>query len=291
MTVLELMVAVSLLTLIIVSLYSVFERIQRAFRHSANQADVLESGRAVNDLITRELEQIVPGKLAGGANFYAQILTDTNAASPGYNYPYTLVQTTPDGTTNHLQFWDLLFHNRQLADQPDRWRAVGYAVRNSTNVYEPPDDSVGALYRFEYTFVRATNMIAHTNFFNLSLVTWPLKAFQDVSYPNLFQKVLDGVVHFSVRSYDQNGAPIQDNTTTVTNDVLVVSNAVGNASLVMTYAGKVPCFVDLEMGVLEPTTLQTIRGFPTPQIRTSFLANQTSKIHMFRQRVPVRTGL
>ena len=43
---LELMIAVGLLTLIVAALYAMFDQTQKAFRQSLNQADLSEGGRS-----------------------------------------------------------------------------------------------------------------------------------------------------------------------------------------------------------------------------------------------------
>src|SRR6266699_2420166 len=57
---LEMMVAVTLLLIIIAALLAMFYQTQRAFRLSATQVDVLESGRAAMELIGAELPEIAP---------------------------------------------------------------------------------------------------------------------------------------------------------------------------------------------------------------------------------------
>lgn len=54
---LELMIAVGLLTVIILALYAMFDQTQRAFRQSLNQADLSEGGRSALDLIVRSVER------------------------------------------------------------------------------------------------------------------------------------------------------------------------------------------------------------------------------------------
>src|SRR6266581_6128658 len=54
----EVMVAVSLLAVIIVGLLAMFYQTQRAFRSGIAQVDVLEGGRATLDLISRELQEM-----------------------------------------------------------------------------------------------------------------------------------------------------------------------------------------------------------------------------------------
>ena len=48
---LELMIAVGLLTVIIIALYAMFDQTQKAFRQSLNQADLSEGGRSALDLM------------------------------------------------------------------------------------------------------------------------------------------------------------------------------------------------------------------------------------------------
>ena len=55
-TLLELMAAIFISILIIGALYAVFDRVQKAFRIGYNQTRVLERGRAIMDVIVRDLE-------------------------------------------------------------------------------------------------------------------------------------------------------------------------------------------------------------------------------------------
>ena len=51
----EIMVAVTLLALIVIGLISVFNHTQKALRGAHNQTDVLEGARATVDLVTRDI--------------------------------------------------------------------------------------------------------------------------------------------------------------------------------------------------------------------------------------------
>ena len=60
----ELLVAVALMTVIVVGLYSMFNETQRALRTNVSQVDVLESGRSAIELIVQDIQQAeVPGPL------------------------------------------------------------------------------------------------------------------------------------------------------------------------------------------------------------------------------------
>ncbi len=57
-TLLEMLVTVSVMTMIIYVLYALFDTTQSALRKNAAQVDVNEGGRAVMEMIVRELSQM-----------------------------------------------------------------------------------------------------------------------------------------------------------------------------------------------------------------------------------------
>src|SRR2546421_7572074 len=69
----EILVTISLLAFIILGLMAMFIQTQKAFRGSMKQTDVLGSGRAVMDMITRELSQMTPSQMGRTYNFFAEI--------------------------------------------------------------------------------------------------------------------------------------------------------------------------------------------------------------------------
>ena len=54
----EVMVAVTLMSVIVLGLLAMFSQTQRAFRTGITQVDVMEGGRAACELMAREMEQI-----------------------------------------------------------------------------------------------------------------------------------------------------------------------------------------------------------------------------------------
>ena len=57
-TLLEMLVAVSVMTLVIYVLYALFDQTQNALKKNAAQVDVNEGGRAAMEMIVRELSQM-----------------------------------------------------------------------------------------------------------------------------------------------------------------------------------------------------------------------------------------
>ena len=57
-------------------------------------------------------------------------------------------------------------------------------------------------------------------------------------------------------------------------------------------SNALPAFVELELGVLEPVALKQYQALTdSPAAAATFLKKQPSKVHLFRQRVPIRTVL
>ncbi|SVB29165.1 uncharacterized protein METZ01_LOCUS182019, partial [marine metagenome] len=104
-TLLELLVAVSVMTLIIYALYALFNQTQMALRKNAAQVDVNEGGRAAMEMIVRELSQMeVSGypaiinlqtqlKYSGSKSFFSRNTPGTT----GLLLAYQSEALTPEG--------------------------------------------------------------------------------------------------------------------------------------------------------------------------------------------------
>src|SRR4051812_10135236 len=121
LTLVEMMVATTLLVVMMLGLTAMFNQTQRAFRGGLKQVDVFEGGRAIMDLISRDIEQAVMSKSLNDSSLYMAI-------PPGSTY---LVQKTPAGNsdlrTNLLS--ELFFYNYSTS-----WSALGYRVLDPNNV-------------------------------------------------------------------------------------------------------------------------------------------------------------
>ena len=68
------MVTVALLSFIILGLLAMFTQTQRAFRGSMKQVDVMSAGRAVTDMLARELREMAPSEGYRIQNFFGSEL-------------------------------------------------------------------------------------------------------------------------------------------------------------------------------------------------------------------------
>ena len=270
----EIMVAVSLLALIIVGLLAMFYHVQRAFRSGVTQSDVMEGGRATMGLLVRELQEATAARIPYTTNLIAIPSVGTAA------WGEASVQDLPSGNgaqrKNYLQ--DIAF----LMQANGNWKGISYRIENKGN------GGVGTLYRLEENLPYDSNPYAASNaLFNFSQAFFASTIANNTNY----HRVLDGVVHLYVNAYDTNGwlyssawLPTPTGGYAFTNHVDPPPNYVGYTNAVM------PAYLEVELGVLEPSTTEKFRanldvGGAAPQ---NYLRRQVGRTHLFRQRISIR---
>ena len=310
-TVTELMLSVAIMGMIIFALYSVFNQTQRALRATQTQGDVSEKARAIIDIISRELQQAHPTFSALPATNRASVAIQEVNMLGGFEFQpqYTKPQVQKSDRAD-IQPRTNFFHNLFFyTNHTNAWQAIGYRVVYVTN-------GVGVLERFEtnqFGF-RPVNNTLSSKFINEPLT--------NVTYHH----VADGVVHMSFIPYDGNGRRLGFDTTnrtsgqykifrgtasggsiaatsdvTLTNlaNVLLYEGYPGSRAETMQYASRfsfrsnaMPASVEMEFGILEPETLAQYNMMVKDQNpnAANFLAKQISKVHLFRQRIPIRTA-
>ncbi len=187
----ELLVAMTLLSLIVLVLMTVFNSTQRAFRASVTQTDILEGSRAAMDLITTDLRGLTPSDgvsnyVSLGNNNYSYGAANLFVTNNTYEY-MPLMQPLPGGNmlrTNLLQYFFVLGRRNMT------WTGAGYIVDcSSANPLFP-------LYRFyAETNISANPVVLYWNFLN---------TIYGAQWTNM-SHVMDGVVHLVVRGYDPSG--------------------------------------------------------------------------------------
>jgi hypothetical protein len=151
------------------------------------------------------------------------------------------------------------------------WMAGGYRV-----LPEYTDAGVGTLYRWGYSsHVRAGS----SNFFAL---------YQSAPLSN-YNRVAEGVVHFRVRAFDPHGNLINPGMTNWPRQMYFYTNVIApDQAAVVATNHAVPAFVELEMGMLEQPVYQRWKSLGSPEAQRNYLSNHSARVHIFRQRVPVR---
>ncbi|MEW6159273.1 MAG: hypothetical protein AB1813_17750 [Verrucomicrobiota bacterium] len=335
-SVLELLVAVTIMTFIIFALYGMFHQTQKALRANIVQVDVQESGRAAIEMIARDLEGLLASHLENETNFFAAIGPIDRTSNPPIGPAVPLVQTDLDPTVSRFLRTNILQEFFFLNKETNRWIGLGYKVMDSHDVSDPKngiltdDDVIGTLYRFSTNsrYLRGANPATgrlETNFF--------INAFLHEKLTNLttrlpstnLHRVIDGVVHLRLTTFDGAGRPLNFNTTNTWPSLLIFrSDAAGvsggppysvrdvrEATVILRQesvrnlplqlqetsfaflSNALPAYVEVELGIVEPAIWEqakSMRAGPPGQVR-KYLNEQAARIHLFRQRIPIRTAV
>jgi type II secretory pathway component PulJ len=309
----EILITVGLLSFIILGLLLMFNQVQRAFRSSMTQTDVMESGRAVMDMLARDVEEMTPWQLPytnplNSSHYSLNFMVGmtTNLGTPLLQDLTGTTGPTGPWRTNVIQ----QFYFTSKSNQS--YTSTGYRVV-SDYISPTAEAGLGTLYRYTVSTNRYWAGYLPTNYFVGSQFTTNM------------HRIADGIVHLRLMPYDTNGAPMFANTTnslafwTYTNVVVGGSGAtqpqvttvpVRNAFATNDwvtygppiipnqqfmeywfYSNAVPAYVELEMGILEPRTLEHYRAIAEADVGAarSYLAKHAANVHLFRQRIPIRS--
>ena len=314
---LELLVAVSVMTLVIYVLYALFNQTQMALRKNASQVDVNEGGRAAMEMIVRELSQMeVSGypaitnlqtKLSypGSTSFFSRVTPGNTALLLAYQSD--ALPPVEDDWAKEQGFRTNILQDFTFTSRGDS----GFLITN----YRVIDviNGIGTLarYRINRTLPvpppEARKMYTKTERFNIFHFHQVVKTNNSV-----FEPITDGVIHLRITPYDQLGRPLGHDR--MFYDPLGLNlerrGAAGQALFLIDpnrpvdgvlmqdhyvqsqaeFYGALPSYFDVEMAVLAPRVLKQVRSLPpTPKkVRADFLGRQIGKVTLFRQRVPIR---
>jgi hypothetical protein len=302
-TVLELLLAVSILTIIVVALYSVFEHTQRAFRGSLSHVDVTESGRAAMDLISRDLEQAVYTGL-NATNLAVQLYYQRKDFTPDPN-PQPVVQSLGvTGAGKPVPARTNLLHEVYFLTRSNGfWVGNSYFV--SSTISSTNSDfyvsrlGVGTLYRSSRPCFQGASMVPvfETTTNHLNELFHFLRGNKNVTNLNLSIRptpVIDGVIHFQVRpdvrplSPQEPGSPHPDSPEFYY--LHVFPDVLRGESQCFYFSNGLPAYVDVELGILEPQVFDRLKSMPTTAMAREYLQKRAGRVHLFRQRIPLRAS-
>jgi prepilin-type N-terminal cleavage/methylation domain-containing protein len=279
-TLVEMLVTVTLLAIIVLGLAAMFGQTRRAFTSSMAQVDVLEAGRGTADMISRDVEQMVPAYLGlpytNVPNF--SVVTGSYYGQVS-GYPLVEQLANPaDAWTNIIQ--ELFF----LTPAPpinDQWNAVGYRLQITDE-----QNSIGSLYRY-YVSINTSNTpqnntnfaVAYKNFIQPNTTTFYGQA--------NWNRIIDGVTYFRVLAYEPNGNLI---TNAITSDIQARSGFYSRYDYdCIFYSNALPAYVEVELGVMETQAYQKYLSFGAgTAAANTYLTGHPGVIHIFRQRIPIR---
>lgn len=312
----EMLVAVGLLSVVILTLYAMFDQTQRALRGSVGQVDVFEGSRSALELLTRDLEHARPAGVFDGPHFITRL-----------SVPAALIQNQRTLFQERQPVLQEFFAIRNITDQ--QWSTFGYFIASEEDPVARTSPPIGTLYRYEDRgqLVRIpgeTTTLTNTPVRFLvrglsaapSLVEHVLgRPFAGstatlMPYRTNAARVLDGVVNFRITPYDALGrpyslayptnqlpvrpsnVPASSPSVAPLQPVLLIDDPVALVTETTFSGTAMPASVEIEVDALEPRLLEQYRALPeNPAIRNKFLTNNLARIQSFRQRVPLRPYL
>jgi type II secretory pathway pseudopilin PulG len=306
LSLIELMVTITLLSVIMLGLLMMFNQTQRAFRSSMTQADVLEAGRAITEMMTREMEQITPSHQQDfvdrnqnrlrTTNFFAWLSRDARY-NAGFDDPqflgmpgttYRGQPNVQDRRTNVVQ--RLFFLTKQNQD----WIGIGYQV-----VPLNWSGMAGTLYRFSYTNRMISGRLDLSDRFNLACELALRDAAVGRPVTNM-NRIADGVVNLQAYAYDNRGLLLTPDWPDPFRPISVPnvgtrwaqfrnwSSVVPSQVDTFFVSNAVPAEVEVELGILENTVYERFKAIGNAVAQRNYLSNHAAQVHIFRQRVSVR---
>jgi len=277
----ELLVAISVLTLIVLVLFGLFDQVQKALLGNVAQVDVLEGGRAQVQLMSGELEQMAASDIPGNTNLFIRMTA----------LPYEqALGNANEVRTNVLQGLIFLTHSNKS------WFATSYKVLVFTNKPGNPFYPDVQFANRVGTIGRYSLKISDSDFGNTNLVANILEQLDPALSPapnfqllTNYQPIVDGVVHFRIHAYDTNGFLLNYLTNSLP-PFMMHDPLKPDLGPILFTGSDVPAYLDVEMGILEPRALERYRSFPNPVVASNYLARQSAAVHLFQQRIPIRAA-
>ena len=313
---LELLVSMGLLSVVILTLYAMFDQTQKALHANIAQTDVMESGRSVMELIVRDIERAQSPKLKTAPGVRGNIFTNINLAIRKKLFANSFI---PPGATDvlHRDYpLNELFFLTPL--EGNQWTSVGFFVANSTNAALDANENLGALYRYQNPvteIARGADAAKRFSWFyqvtandvkfdgskreaaqDFCGVTISGRSINEYRSTNS-SRLLDNVIFFRVLPFASTGIPIDYNTpksfftNTFAAGIVLTNQAIDSFTATTFRGAALPSAVEVELGMLSPRLWTQYTNQVSFDLKTNFLAKHIADILVFRQRIPLRTAL
>ena len=289
---LELLVAVGLLSVVVLALYAMFDQTQKALHRSIAQTDVMEGGRSAFDLVVRDVERAHPTGVTGPIELPVYNLVVRKFQLAAQAGPGSRDIVHRDSTFSEL-FYMLPVRDRL-------WTAAGLYVASETDASQPVSvingvESVGTLYRYQApssTFVRGPAATTSLGKLTSDLINNTATARNRRASNST--RLLDGVVFFRVLPYGGSGLPLDEVSIspklTLTNIIIARPKATPPTYLTAFTGSAMPSAVEIEFGVLPPKSLIQYRSVPD-NLKAGYLNKHAAEILLFRQRIALRSAI
>ena len=306
MSLIEILVAVTLLVVIILGLTAMFNQTRKAFTLGLANVDYQDAGRSAMDIITRDLQQMAPndyttynfptatrlGTYSNVLNFYANTMP---AFITNFNWP--MLTNSPVGDSTNFSIEELYF----VTQDHQNLDAIGYGLLSDNAHF-----GIGTLYRYQINNAYLPNLMGPAGanppcVFSRDFADNVLAGRPSATAAS-FSPVMDNVVDFRIRAYDRYGVlisatnplPVYQLPGPGFNPNLLSGNATNGDYEYMFASNAVPAYVEVELGVMEAPTVALLQALTnsegTPSLNSAywkFLTSHAAQVHVFRQRIAI----
>ena len=179
--------------------------------------------------------------------------------------------------------------------------APSLEIRTLTNSVRLPTYNITTVLQEYFFLTKSNNVLIGTGYLVTNRTLYRFSSQTNLFAPpeSLYQvfttattntglgRVAEGVVHLRLRAFNKHGEFYRNNPTNYPSRPDPFNSLEQNFSF---RSNDLPSFVELEFGVVEPQVVGQIKSMP-PFAAAQFLEKQAGRIHLFRQRIPIRTAV
>ena len=276
-TLVELMAAVTISLIVVLLLYTVFDKVQKVFVKGQSEALVMEEGRSAMDLILRGLQYAAPAGFEGRENL--KWVTESGIESIKVDGHEVL-------KCSHHQF--------QFFAKENGWRKIEYKLVSSepdemvkggnAEKLKNSNTPVGALWVYRSKPVARGLLNEEEDLHeNYKEDDKTIRA-STISEPLSYAKLVDGVIHFRIRALDEEYSDSRFEFHDSSNNPYI-----GN---------EMPGWIEVELAVLDPKLLREIRGMEQSfssndepkdryEERLGYITENMDRVYFFKQVIRV----
>lgn len=287
-TLIEILTAVAITTVIVFTLVSMFNTSAKALREANRQTDVWEAARASFGILQRSISEVTAGGETNRVNLFSG------------NGPSTMhlpiMNSAGVDLGDDLRLQDIYV----LSRDNNNWVVNVFMIGLQRNT-DPTNSAVKMLYRYQTNYPAVNQdgtmlAIDYPNLFDpnhayIKALDALAKYLDDKANgiePNgSISAMADGIVHLRLVAYASDGRAY-------TNSALLnpppTDHYIDNDTMVFRN-NDLPASLDLEMFVLAPDRIQEFRSQPGLAPQTLYLQNHLDSLQLFRTRIPIHRDL
>lgn len=286
-TLIEILTAVAITTIIVFTLVSMFNTSAKALREANRQTDVWEAARATFGILKSAVGDVTVGTVTNRIVLFAK------------NPPSRVVLTSPPNIVEPLRMQDIYL----LSKDENRW-TVNVFMLGPEYQSDGKTNDVQVLYRFQtnYPAVVASGTVLDLDYPGIgdpnhayskalaALDTYLTDKSLGIEPVNSISALADGIVHLRLVAYAADGRAFTNNANLSAANSASINHYIDDDTLLFS-GNDLPASVDLEMFVLAPDRLQEFRSQVGEAKKALYLQKHLDSLQLFRTRIPIQRDL